>query len=52
MNFEKPPAGVGAHGLIRNSPESARLHSIFSREIEENLEKYLTWLLFFRYYYF
>ena len=25
MNFEKPPEGGGLSGLIRNSPESARL---------------------------
>ena len=25
MNFEKPPAGGGARGYIRNSPELARL---------------------------
>ena len=29
MNFEKSPAGGGAHGLIRNSHESARLHFNF-----------------------
>ena len=29
MNFEKPPAGGGARGWIRNRPKSARLHFRF-----------------------
>ena len=29
MNSEKPPAGGGAHGKIRNNPELARLSFYF-----------------------
>ena len=50
MNFEKPPAGDGARGWIKNSPEFACLRFHF-RPINRGKggEVQLRWVLFFHY---
>ena len=43
MYFEKLSAGGGVRGWIQNSPESARLHSVFGQEIEEKVDNTVPW---------